>query len=375
MFSPVARLAPVAEKGAEPQISPVRRAIRGFTRVFASPLELDNYVEMINPMWSTLELKGRVARVERETDVASTIVVKPSHRWPGHEPGQYVRIGFEIDGIWNWRAYTLTSEPERSDGCISVTPKIQDDGKVSPWLNDGLEQGAIVRIGEVEGQFVLPEKAPEKALFVSAGSGITPINSMLRSLDRAGELRDVIHLHSAHDADDVIFGSELRSRAARNDGLELHEQHTATDGRLDADGIKELVPDWRERQTFACGPAEMLDALTEAWEADGAEERLHMERFQPVIGGDGGEGEGGTVLFTRSECETSCGGDQPILEAGEEAGLDLKFGCRMGICHTCTGRLISGQLRDLRSGEIHGDEGQRVRICVNAAEGEVEIEL
>jgi ferredoxin-NADP reductase len=198
---------------------------------------------------------------------------------------------------------------------------------------------------------------------------------MLRNLEQDGELGDVVHIHSARDAGDVIFGAELRERCERNEGLRLHEQHTASDGRLDPDAIRELVPDWRERETFACGPAEMLDALTEAWEAEGAEEHLHMERFQPVIGGEGGEGEGGVVLFTRSECETECAGDQPILEAGEEAGLDLKFGCRMGICHTCTGRLISGQLRDLRSGEVHGEEGQRVRICVNSAEGNVEIEL
>jgi stearoyl-CoA 9-desaturase NADPH oxidoreductase len=365
----------VAEKGAEPQVSRARRAVRELTRAWTSPLELDHYLELLNPLWSSRELKGSVKEVNRETDQAATVVIEPSHRWPGHEPGQYVRIGFEIDGIWNWRAYTLTSEPEREDGCISITPKILESGKVSPHLNRELEEGSVVRLGEVEGVFTLPDPPPERILFVSAGSGITPVNSMLRSLERSDALGDVFHIHSARDRDDVIFGPELRERVERHPGLRMHEQHTASEGRLDAAAIRELCPDWRERETFACGPAEMLDELVEAWDEEGMRDHLHMERFQPVIGGQGGEGEGGVVLFTRSECRTECPGDKPILEAGEEAGLELDFGCRMGICHTCTGRLISGRLRDLRSGEVHSEEGQRVRICVNAPEGDVEVEL
>jgi ferredoxin-NADP reductase len=366
----------VAEKGAQPNISKTRRALLGLTRTFTSPLQIDHYIEMINPMWSTLELRGKVVEIKHEAGNAATIVIKPSHPWPGHEPGQYIRVGFEIDGIWNWRAYSLTSEPECEDGYLRITPKLYEPGKVSPHLNKKLETGTMVKIGDVEGTFHLPDPAPEKILFVTAGSGITPVMCMLRSLDRRDELsdRDIVHLHSARDADDVIFGDELRGFDSKHDTYDLHEQHTGSDGRLSVERIRELCPDWRERETFACGPAEMLDSLYEAWEAEGEEERIHMERFQPVIGGDG-EGEGGTVLFTRSECETTCDGGTPILEAGEEAGLSLEHGCRMGICHTCTGRLISGRLRDLRSGEVHGDEGQRVRICINAPEGDVEIEL
>jgi stearoyl-CoA 9-desaturase NADPH oxidoreductase len=343
--------------------------------VFSSPLELDHYVELINPRWASRELRGRVERIERRTEEAATVVIRPTHSWRGHVAGQYVRIGFEIDGIWNWRAYSLTSEPDREDGCISITPKIFEGGKVSPFVNRELQPGTMVRLGEVEGQFVLPDPTPERILFVTAGSGITPVYSMLRSLEQRGETPDIHHIHSARNADDVVFGDELLEMADRHEHIDLHIQHTREQGRLSPADVQELCSDWRERETFACGPAEMLDALTEAWEEAGEGDSLHMERFQPVIGGDGGEGEGGEVLFTRSDCRTACAGDQPILEAGEEAGLELEHGCRMGICHTCTGRLISGRLRDLRSGEVHGEEGQRVRICINAAEGDVEVEL
>jgi len=63
------------------------------------------------------------------------------------------------------------------------------------------------------------------------------------------------------------------------------------------------------------------------------------------------------------------------LEAGEQAGLNLAYGCRIGICHTCVGNLKSGKLRDLRSGEVTEPIGQDVRICIHTAEGDVELEL
>jgi ferredoxin len=118
----------------------------------------------------------------------------------------------------------------------------------------------------------------------------------------------------------------------------------------------------------------MLDALDEHWDANGDCEKLHMERFQPKIGG-GEEGEGGTISFKTSDCEVECDGGTPILVAGEEAGLDLPYGCREGICHTCVGTLRKGRIRDLRSGKVGGNEGETIRTCINAPEGPIEIEL
>ena len=119
----------------------------------------------------------------------------------------------------------------------------------------------------------------------------------------------------------------------------------------------------------------MLDALCAHWETEGDPALLEMERFQPIIGGVSAGGEGGTIRFDRSGVETSCDGATPILVAGEEAGASLPFGCRMGICHTCVGELRNGRIRDLRTGEVHGVEGEMVRTCVNAPEGPIEIAL
>jgi ferredoxin-NADP reductase len=366
----------MSERGARPNVPALqRRALRAVRALF-TPLLPDDYLEMINPLWSTQELRGRIESVKRETENAATITIKPGWEWGGHEAGQYLRIGMAVDGVHHWRAYSLTSDPERPDGCISITPKLVDEGKVSPFLVRKARPGTIVRLGGVEGTFKLPDPPPAKALFISAGSGITPVMSMLRSLARRDALDDVVHLHSARTPEDVIFGAELRELSTAHPGFRLHEQHTGDMGRLTAEHLDDLCPDWQERETFLCGPAELLDALHDHWDEAGLCDRLHMERFQPVIGeGDGEHGDGGTIRFAESGIEATSDGSQPILVAGEEAGATLPYGCRMGICHTCVGRLCSGQIRDLRTGKVSGQEGEMVRTCVNAPEGAVVIEL
>jgi stearoyl-CoA 9-desaturase NADPH oxidoreductase len=366
----------VAERGAVPKVSAVRRRTLAAMRSLFTPLLPDDYLELINPLWSTQELRGRIESIDRETADAVTILIKPGWEWPGHEPGQYLRIGFVVDGVHHWRAYSLTSDPDRPDGCISITPKLVEAGKVTPFLLRRARPGTIVRLGGVEGTFVLPDPVPERLLFISAGSGVTPIMSMLRHLDRRDELGDAIHVHSARTEDDAIFGDQLRALDARRDGYRLHLRLTGEEGRLAPVHLDELCPDWRERETFLCGPAEMLDTMTEHWEREGDCDRLHMERFQPIIGqGDAELGSGGTITLTESGIEASSDGSQPILVAGEEAGATLPFGCRMGICHTCVGKLCSGRVRDMRSGEVSGTEGEMVRTCVNAPEGDVTIAL
>src|SRR5215213_3483883 len=178
----------MAERGAVPNVPRARQRALGAVRSLFTPLLPDDYLELINPLWSTQELRGRIERIERETPDAVTVVIRPGWEWPGHQPGQYLRIGVVVDGIHHWRAYSLTSDPGRPDGCISITPKLVQEGKVSPWLVRQARDGGIVRLGGVEGTFVLPDELPDSFLFISAGSGITPIMSMLRALERRDAL-------------------------------------------------------------------------------------------------------------------------------------------------------------------------------------------
>src|ERR671917_445540 len=205
----------MAEVGARPKVSAGRRKALGAMRALFTPLMPDDYLELINPLWSTQELRGRVERLERQTEDAVTIVIKPGADWDRHQPGQYLRVGVIVDGKHHWRAYSITSEP--SDDFICITPKLVKEGKVSPHLTSSLQPGTIVRLGGVEGDFTLPDPRPDKLLFISAGSGITPIMSMLRALEQEGGMEDVVLVHSAHSKDDVIFGDFLEELDQRSD--------------------------------------------------------------------------------------------------------------------------------------------------------------
>jgi ferredoxin-NADP reductase len=357
-------------------------------RSFTAPLLPDDYLELVNPLWSSRELRGRIERIECETAEAVTVTIKPGWEWPGHRPGQYVRLGIAVNGVHHWRAYSLTSPPARADGCIAITPKLVPAGTVSPFLCGGAQPGkdvrpgtvarlgAIVRLGGVEGTFVLPEPVPRRLLFLSAGSGITPIASMLRSIAGAGAFADVVHVHCTRSAEAFIFGTELRALASRDAGYRLHEWISGERGRLRPEQLKELCADWREREAFLCGPSELTSAMGAWWKREGDPERLHLERFQPDTHvGDGARGEGGTIEFLASGIRAESDGEQPILLAGEHAGAELPHGCRMGICHSCVGRLHAGRVRDLRTGRVHGQPGELLRTCVNAPEGAIEIDL
>jgi len=282
-----------------------------------------------------------------------------------------------VNGVRHWRSYSLTSDPGRPDGCISITVKAVDDGIVSPHLVNGAAVGEIVRLGPPEGDFTLaPEHVAGKLLFITAGSGITPVMAMLRALERTGGLADVVHLHSDRTPDEVIFGRQLRELAEASESVRLVERHTGEAARFTPAELDELCPDWRERDTYACGPRGLLDAIEEYYEQHDELGQLHLERFQLAqLLAD--PGDGGTATFTQNGTQTrvEVGPGIPLLIAGEEAGLPLESGCRMGICHRCMCELGSGQVRDLRTGELHSEPGEFVQLCVSAPAGDVEIRL
>jgi ferredoxin-NADP reductase len=350
----------------------LRDRVLKVAELVTTPLLPNDYLDLVDPLRSGADLRGRIEAVQPETRDAATLVIRPGRGWRTHTPGQYIRLGVDVNGVRQWRAYSVTSDLGRTDGCITVTVKAIPDGKVSNHLVHRIQPGTVVQLDQAAGEFVLPEERPEKALFITAGSGLTPVMGMLRN--RApDDTTDVVLVHSAPTADDVLFASELRTLAA--DGhLRLVEQHTDIDGMLDAAAIADLVPDLHERATYACGPVGMLEALEEHWAAAGLAGQLYTERFRPRVLATG---EGGTVSFTKTGTTVEGDGATPILDAAEEAGVLMPSGCRMGICYGCVLPLREGAVRDLRNGEITtaapGD-GVLIQTCVSAAAGACDID-
>lgn len=356
--------------------TPTRRSLRAalwrVAEAVAHPVLPADYLDLVAPLRAGADLRGRVVSVTPETRDAATVRIKPGRSWRGHLPGQYIRIGVDVDGVRNWRAYSLTCPVESPDGLISITVKAIPDGKVSNHVVRALQPGTVIHLDQATGDFTMAERLPARALFVTAGSGVTPVMGMLRN--HLDELRDVVVVHSAPTEADVIFRDELRALAA--DGrLTLVERHTDAHGMVGPDTLDELVPDWRFRETWACGPTGMLDAFEAAYAEAGLADRLHTERFRPVVIS---EGEGGTVTFGKQGKVVDADGATPILDAGEDAGVLMPSGCRMGICFGCVVPLREGAVRDLRNGELTvATEGDNVRIqtCVSAAAGACEIDL
>jgi ferredoxin-NADP reductase len=336
-----------------------------------TPLLPADYLDLVSPLRAGAELRGRITEIHPETRDAATFVIRPGRGWAGHVPGQYIRIGIDVDGVRQWRAYSLTSPVDRADGCIAITVKAIPDGRVSTHLVRHARAGTLVHLDQACGDFILPQARPEKVLFVTAGSGITPVMGMLRSA--VDELDDVVVVHSAPTSEDVIFARELRGLEAEG-RITLLERHTDLGGMLGVDELEQLVGDLDERETWACGPAGLLDAVEQRWAERGILGRLHTERFRPTVLAIG---EGGTVTFSGSGIEIDADGATSLLDAGERAGVLMPSGCRMGICFGCVSPLREGAVRDLRSGDLtiaSPGDGVLVQTCVSAAAGACEIE-
>lgn len=319
------------------------------------------------------EMRGRVLDIRPETRDSATLVIRPGRGFTfDYQPGQYIGIGVPVDGRWRWRSYSLTSAPRPDARTVTITVKAMPEGLLSGHLVDGLRPGTDVRLAAPTGNFVMPNPAPASVLFLTAGSGITPVISMLRTLRRRGSIRDVVHLHSVPTSADVMFGAELEQLGRDNPGYRLSVRATSEQGRLDLSRIDELVGDWRERQTWACGPAGLLDDAEKVWSAAGLERSLHLERFAAAR--TAARGQGGTVTFARSARSRTADAATSLLEAGEQAGIHLPFGCRMGICHSCVVGLVEGRVRDLRTG-AEFEPGSRVQTCICAPDGDCVLDI
>lgn len=363
---------------ANPPGTPLARLRAGATRLaegLATPFVPADYLDMVAPLRAGADLRARIVAISPETADATTITLRPGRGWAGHVPGQYIRIGIDIDGVRRWRSYSLTSPASRTDGLITITVKAMEDGLVSRHLVHHARPGTIVMLDQATGDFTLPATPPAKILFLTGGSGITPVMGMLRSHDLSGS--DVVLLHSAPTEADVIFAAEL---AQERPGVRVLVRHTDAEGMLSPAMLDEVVPDWRERQTWACGPTPMLDVFEEHYAGLGLTESMHVERFRPALVA---AGEGGSVtILDRARPDASktfdVDGSTTILDAAEDSGVLMRSGCRMGICMTCVLPMTDGAVRDLRNGtvtETTTDEPPvMIQPCSTAAAGACTIE-
>jgi stearoyl-CoA 9-desaturase NADPH oxidoreductase len=351
----------------------------GLLDLLAGPPGVDGYLEQIRPTWVMGACRAEVVGVERSTPDSVTLRLRANRAWEGFGPGQFIQLAVEIDGSWRERCYSPASAACAGRE-LELTVKACPEGLVSNFLLANARVGMVLGLRQAEGDFRLPERRPDRILLISGGSGVTPVMSMLRTLCAEGHGEPITFLHYAPDPAREIYREALERLAAAHPNVRLVRSYTRAAGVGEADGrfslsqLNSVEPRYAQAETFACGPPALLAAVREAWEAAGIASRLHTESFvAPTLSTADGVAEG-SVDFAGSGVRVKNSGGA-LLEQAEQAGLSPDFGCRMGICHTCSCRKTAGRVRNLSTGEVSVSDDEEIQICVSAPIGDVVVDL
>ncbi|MBM9400715.1 hybrid-cluster NAD(P)-dependent oxidoreductase [Gluconacetobacter azotocaptans] len=327
-------------------------------------------------------------QVRDEThDVKTFVFTAPEPRRFAYRPGQFMTLTLPIGDGRNEinRCYTLSSSPTRPDA-LAITVKRVPGGAVSNWLHGTLRPGMEIRALGPMGDFTCDGLAARKYLFLSGGSGVTPMMSMARTFHDLGGQEDVLFLHSARSPVDVVFARELALMeqnwpAFRAVAVCEHDTPSARwnghRGRLTPAMLAMIAPDFHDREIFVCGPAPYMAAVRDMLRGAGFDmARHHEESFdfatlsaaEPEVGEAIAELEAArhAVTFTKSRREIECGADTTILSAARAAGMRLPASCAKGMCGTCKCRLVSGTVEMKHDGGIRQreiDQGMILICC------------
>jgi ferredoxin-NADP reductase len=355
-----------------PRLTVAQRLLRSpVVDLLLGPHGVDRYLELIHPRLTVSDARAEVVAVRRQTQRSVTLTLRPNRAFGDVRAGQFVRVGVEIDGVRRTRTYSPAGSEHARDRELELTVTEHQGGLVSPYLIRHARPGMLLHLSEGLGEFTLPQPRPRRIVLISGGSGITPVLAMLRTL--ADEDADGEHsfLHFARTEADWLYEDDVRGLAGS-----ATVAYRATRGRrparLEADMLGRV-----DGETWAavCGPPALIDAAQAAWSKRGGRpEQLLSETFTPARLTVSGEAAEGTLRFLRSDARAAIAAGT-LLEQAEAAGLAPAFGCRMGICRTCTCRKTAGAVRNVRTGEVSDEEDEDIQLCVSVPAGDVALQL
>ena len=323
-------------------------------------------------------------QVRPETHDVKTFVLEARQaRVFRYRPGQFLTFDFEIEGERINRCYTISSTPTRP-GLISITTKRVPGGPVSNWLHDHLRPGMELRATGPMGEFTSLAHPAQKYLFLSGGSGITPLMSMARAYHDLALPRDIVFVHFARTPADIIFRAELELMARNLPSFRFvpvcetdapGERWQGFAGRVSPALLQLVAPDFLGREIMVCGPAPFMAAVRAILVGAGFDMARHHEEsfdFATLAGDAKPETRAGPaastfkVEFTRRGRTIECGADGFVLAAAKASGIRLPSSCTKGLCGTCKSRLISGRVEMNHQGGIRQreiDQGLVLLCC------------
>ncbi|MFW0796255.1 ferredoxin reductase [Gordonia sp. CPCC 205515] len=342
-----------------------------------SPHPVDRYLELIDPMLTWRDLRAKVVDVHRPTDRTVRLTLRPTRQWQGHSAGQYVQLSTVINGVRHTRCFSPANAATSADGDLELTITAHDDGFVSRHLRDTARPGMVLGLGQAAGEFTLPDTRPRAAVFISGGSGVTPVLSMMRTLVAEGYPGAITFVHYARDPEDVAYRTELAALADRYPTIDLRLHYTRGD-TPDHFAPAHLadIPGFDDAELFVCGPPALMRAVEQYYDEHDLHQPFHSEAFTLAapIAIDPDAPIDGELVFSRSGRSAANDG-RTILDQAESAGLRPESGCRMGICFSCTAIKKSGCTRNVLTGETDTESDTQIQLCINAPVGDVEIEV
>ncbi len=345
-------------------------------QAWVDPLTANFWLEQIDPVLSVNEVKARVKEVKKENDFLR-LTLQPNLLWGGFKSGQHILLSVDINGRRHTRSYSICN-PSQQQELIELG--IRTQGVVSNYLLNNVRVGDVLSISQAQGEFVLPETLPEKMLFIAGGSGITPVISMIKTaLLKQPEL-DIALIFYAQDYNRLPMGVEIQSLAFEHTNFNLKFSMTQTEpydsdlsGHFCSDHLQ-WIKDWNERETWVCGPDALLKSTRTHWKMKADENKLHQERFRLVVESAKNPNTSFQLKLEKKQRSVTIDGNNTLLTLAENAGLNPKSGCRMGICHECRCNKSEGVTRNLLTNEVSSEPGT-IQLCVTRAESDLTLDL
>jgi ferredoxin-NADP reductase len=354
----------------------LRRRTLAFLRFLAFPRSPDEYLQALHPDWALERVVARVQDVRREARDTTSLYLQPSRNWRTHRAGQHVLLTVELCGVQYTRCFSL-SAAQRGRAPLRITLKAYGEGLVSRWARDEARPGDRVVLSQAQGEFVLPEPIPDRLLFLSGGSGMTPLLAMAQALVDGGYRGSLRWLHS--ERNEVPLLDEMRAACAALDTkLDVHRTGGCSPSApLTGADLAARVPDYRERHLFVCGPPGLADTATRLYaEADRAQ-LVHHEDFgtpraRALLAA---ANDAPSVLLGRSRRRIRAQPGLSFLELAELAGVHPPHGCRRGICQTCKCIKRFGTVRNVLTGAESSVRDEEIRLCIHGPITDVELDL
>ncbi|MBA4204096.1 hybrid-cluster NAD(P)-dependent oxidoreductase [Pannonibacter phragmitetus] len=351
--------------------------------------------QTVTAKWTDDEPLECVSILPEAPDVVTVCFQAPSGRPFEFLAGQFLTLELPVPGGPIYRTYTISSSPTRPKS-LTITIKAQPDSIGTRWIMNNVQPGTRLKVKGPGGRFTSTHFPAKKYLFISAGSGITPMMSMTTEIYDLGRSCDIVFVNCAKRPSEIIFKRRLEHMASRIEGLDLkwvvqesdiYQPWTGYMGRFNQLMLGLMAPDYLEREVFCCGPEGFMQSVSEALAGLGFDmSHYHQESFGAPEAGELPAVETGTssdaqaetakLVFEESGVTHDCSTMDTVLLGARAAGVAIPFGCSMGVCGSCRIRKLSGEVHMVHNGGISDDEIEEgyILACCSNPRGTVTLE-